>query len=138
MISCLYGTCDENKARNLGGVVLAFVGDAVYSLIVREKLVSEGDYRANELNSLSAKIVCAEAQSALATKLFTVFTEEETDVFRRARNAKKGTRPKHADVAEYNNATGLEAVFGYLYLTGNIDRIRYLVSYGEHYDEDRR
>lgn len=121
----------EEKVRSLGGVVLAFVGDAVYSVFVRQKLVAEGDYKANDLNRLSARIVCAEAQSGLALRLLPFFTEEEADVFRRARNAKKGTRPKHAGVAEYNNSTGFEAVIGYLYLSGRHDRIRQLLAYGE-------
>lgn len=111
------------KVRNLNPVVLAFVGDAVYSLYVRKKLVAESDCKTGELNSQSAKIVCAAAQAERAAQISSKFTEEENAVFHRARNAKKNTRAKHASVADYNASTGFEAVLGYLYLKGDFDRL---------------
>lgn len=121
----------KEKADSLGGVVLAFVGDAVYSLYVREKLVSEGDYKTGDLNKASSAVVCARAQAVVAKGIYPSLTEEEQSVFRRGRNAKKPTRAKHAAVAEYNLSTALEAVFGYLYLTGKYDRLSELFALAE-------
>ena len=111
------------RARQLNPVTLAFVGDAVYSLYVREGLVLKGDYKTGTLQKLASASVSARGQSALCEKLLPLFTEEEADIFRRGRNAKKPTRAKNAAVGEYNRSTGLEAVIGYLYLTGQYQRI---------------
>ncbi|MBO5713661.1 MAG: ribonuclease III [Clostridia bacterium] len=121
----------ETEVKALSSISLAFVGDAVYSLHVRQKLLENKDEKAGALNKKSASIVCATAQSKLADKWLNVLTEEELYVFKRARNAKKGTRAKNASVADYNKATGLEAVIGYLYLLGNVERLNYLLNYGE-------
>ena len=115
------------SAKNLSPVTLAFVGDAVYSLCVREKLVCSADFKAGELNKLSSQKVSAHGQSGLVEILLPLFTEEEAEIFRRGRNAKKTARAKHASVSEYNRSTGFEAVLGYLYLTGQFDRIEFLL-----------
>lgn len=115
------------SAKNLSPVTLAFVGDAVYSLCVREKLVRSADFKAGELNKLSSQKVSAHGQSGLVEILLPLFTEEEAKIFRRGRNAKKTARAKHASVSEYNRSTGFEAVLGYLYLTGQFDRIEFLL-----------
>ena len=117
-----------DKVRNMNPVVLAFVGDAVYTLYVREKVVSSGDYKTGALNKMAAQTVCALAQARLAEQISTFFTEAENDVFRRARNAKKTSRAKNASVADYNASTGFEAVIGYLYLTGNYARLDELLA----------
>ena len=117
-------------ARKLSPVTLAFVGDAVYSLYVREKLVLSADYPAGTLQKLTSQQVSAHGQSELIERIFPLFTEEEADVYKRGRNAKKPTKSKNASVAEYNRSTGLEAVFGYLYLTGQYDRISQLLDSG--------
>ncbi len=117
-----------DKARQLNAVTLAFVGDAVYSLWVRKKLVQTTDYKTGELQRLTARQVSAHGQSEYLERMLTELTEEEVDIFRRGRNAKKPTRSKNATIAEYNRSTGFEAVIGFLYLTGNIDRIDYLLS----------
>ncbi len=109
-------------------VTLAFVGDAVYTLYVREKLALGADYTSGKLQKLTADEVSARGQNALLERISPYFTEEEADVFRRARNAKKGARAKNASVAEYNNSTGVEAVFGFLYLTGRYDRLNELLN----------
>ena len=133
----LYGKkLSSSEAKNLNIINLAFVGDAVYSLFIRQKLMAGKEEKPNEMNKAAAEKVCAEAQSKLSEKLLPVMTEEEADIFRRARNAKKGTRPKHAKAYEYNNSTGVEAVFGYLYLTGNEERLLTLLNY-EGEDENR-
>ena len=112
------GVMAAESAKNLSPVTLAFVGDAVYSLYVREELVLSADFKAGELNKLSAQKVSAHGQSELTERLMPLFSEEEAEIFRRGRNAKKTARAKHASVAEYNRSTGFEAVLGYLYLTG--------------------
>lgn len=117
----------KEKANNINPVVLAFVGDAVYSLFVREKLVFEHDSKANELNKLATKEVKATAQAELVKRLIEEFNEEEFAVYKRARNAKKTTKAKSASVAEYNMSTGFEAVLGYLYISGQEERINYLL-----------
>lgn len=104
-------------------MTLAFVGDAVYSLYVREKLVLSTDYGTGELQKLTSSEVSAHGQSILLDKLLPRLTEEETAIYKRGRNAKKATKSKNASVAEYNRSTGFEAVLGYLYLTGQYSRI---------------
>ena len=121
---------DKNRALNLNPVVLAFVGDAVYSLFIRERLTFYCDCKAGELNKEATKDVKATAQAEFVKEIYPLFTEEEESIFRRARNAKKTTRAKHASVMEYNMATGFEAVLGFLYLTGDIDRLNYLLNKG--------
>lgn len=122
---------DKVKANNLSPVVLAFVGDAVYSLFVREKLVFEKDCKPGELNKLAVKRVKATAQAKLIQSIIPYLTEDELAIYKRARNAKKNTKAKSASVVEYNMSTGFEAVLGYLYLTSNLDRINYLLNVGE-------
>ena len=121
---------EKQKARELNPVVLAFVGDAVYSLFVREKLAFNSDKKAGELNKLAVAEVKATAQAEFYTRIKDLFTEEEDGVFHRARNAKKPTKSKSATVAEYNVSTGLEAVLGFLYIVGDIDRLNYLLNEG--------
>ena len=105
---------DKVKASNLNPVVLAFVGDAVYSLFVREKLTFTSSAKSGELNKIATSIVKATSQAEFVKMLLPLFNEEELAIFKRARNAKKTTRAKNASVAEYNASTGLEAVIGYL------------------------
>ena len=123
----LFSTVSEQKAKNLSPITLAFVGDAVYSLYVREKLVLSTDFSTGTLQKLTSSEVSAHGQSELLEKIQPLFTEEETDVFKRGRNAKKSTRSKNASVAEYNRSTGFEAVLGFLYLTGQYQRIEKLL-----------
>ena len=119
---------DDDKARNISPVTLAFVGDAVYSLYVRERLVLSTDYGTGELQKLTSLSVSAHGQSEYLEKILPLFTEDETEIYKRGRNAKKATKSKNASVAEYNRSTGFEAVLGYLYLTGRYNRIGELLS----------
>lgn len=123
----LFSTISEQKAKNLSPVTLAFVGDAVYSLYIREKLVLSTDFNTGELQKRTSSSVSAHGQSELLEKIQPKFTEEENDIFKRGRNAKKSTRSKNASVLEYNRSTGFEAVLGYLYLTGQYQRIAELL-----------
>lgn len=120
-------TVSEERARALSPVTLAFLGDAVYSLFVREKLVLSCDFSTGGLQKLASAEVSAHGQSILLEKITPLFTEAELAVFKRGRNAKKSTKSKNASVAEYNRSTGFEAVLGYLYLTGQYERINFLL-----------
>ena len=117
------------EARQINPVVLAFVGDALYSLYVRTRLTVTGEGRASEFQRASSKVVSAKGQSEFLGELLPLFTEEEEEIFRRGRNAKKGAKSKSASAAEYNRSTGFEAVLGYLHLTGNSARIEELLSH---------
>lgn len=107
--------------HTLSPLALAFVGDGVYSLMVRERLLSEANRPVNDLHRLAVKQVRAEAQSAAVERLLPHLTEEEEAIFKRGRNAHTARSG-----ADYHRSTGLEALFGYLYLDGRIDRVREL------------
>lgn len=126
----LGATMDKFRARNLNPIVLAFVGDAVYSLFIREKLTFSCDLKAGEMNRLAVSSVRASAQATFLNEIMDLLNEDELAVFKRGRNAKKGTRSKSASVTEYNASTGFEAVLGYLYVIGEIDRLNFLLNKG--------
>lgn len=121
----------ESEARQLNPVVLAFVGDAVYSLYVRERLVLSGGGKASEYQRAASKIVSAEGQSEFLSVIEPMLTETESEIYKRGRNAKKATKSKNASAAAYNRSTGFEAVIGYLYLTGARARVDELLSYAD-------
>ncbi len=104
-----------------GSLELAYLGDALYDLYVRERLVARGG-RVRALHREAISIVCAHAQSEALARVADALTDEERDVVRRARNAKQ-TPPKNADAGEYHHATALEALVGWLYVTGQRDRM---------------
>lgn len=113
---------------SLSPLTLAFIGDSVFDVLVREKLICNANRPANDLHNLAVRSVKASAQADFAKTVIPYLTPEETEVYRRGRNAKAGHLPKNASVADYHSATGFEALVGYLYLSGCIDRIRELFS----------
>lgn len=121
-------TLTKAEALQLNPVTLAFLGDAVYSLWVRRNLALTGGNRVSELQKSATALESARGQSELLDKILPLFTEEEEEIFRRGRNAKKATKSKHASVGEYNRSTGLEAVIGFLHITGDTARIDALLS----------
>lgn len=118
----------EVNAKQLSPLNLAFIGDCVYEILVRESLVLKANRPVNDLHRESVKYVSAKAQTEAFEKIKNMLTEEETAVFKRGRNAKVGHSPKSATEGEYHCATGVEALFGYLYLTEQTDRIKELFS----------
>ncbi len=102
---------------------LAFLGDAVYELMVRERIVSKYSGKLGVLNEIKNETVCSEAQSEILSKIEDILTPDELSIYKRGRNLKSSRKPKNASVATYRKATGLEALFGYLYLTKNINRL---------------
>lgn len=119
---------ETGRAKMLSPVVLAFVGDAAYSLYVREGLVFSSEHKTGELQKRASALVSAKGQAKLFSEIESRLTETEREIFLRGRNAKKPTKSKAATVAEYNVSTGFEAVIGYLYLTGDYRRIDELLS----------
>lgn len=116
------GVLNPNQYNSLA---LAYMGDAVFELLIREHMMAKGNLHVAKLHKATTAMVNAHAQSEDMEKLLPILTEEETDVFKRGRNA-AGRVPKNADLQEYRRATGFEALFGWLYLRGDISRIREL------------
>lgn len=108
-------------------MALAYLGDAVYSLYVRRRLVEMGVSHAGDLNRLSLSFVTAPKQAETVARLLPLFTDFETDIYRRAYNHKGLGHPAHATYAEYRAATGFEAVLGALHFTGDEARLSYLL-----------
>lgn len=118
---------DKNvNPKQLSPLNLAFIGDCVYEMLVRETLVTDANRPVNDLHRESVKFVSAKAQTAAFEKIKDILTEDEMTVYKRGRNAKVGHSPKSATEGEYHCATGVEALFGYLYLTEQLDRIKEL------------
>jgi len=109
---------------------LAWMGDSVYELMIRERLLKEGCRPAKELNRLGSTLANAGTQRVMADAIRPLLTEEEEAVFKRGRNANTGTMAKHASMQDYRRATGFEALIGYLHILGREDRIRELVFAG--------
>ncbi len=114
---------EKREAKQYSPLALAFLGDAVYERKVRLHLVKKANMSAGKLHKKGVHLVNAHFQAACAKALEKTFTQDEADIFRRGRNAKSLTVPKHTDVAVYKLATGLEALFGYLELIGDEQRI---------------
>lgn len=115
--------CDADALSPLN---LAFVGDTVFDLLVRERLLCQANRPVNAQHALAARQVKAAAQAAAAKAILPVLTEREEAVFRRGRNAHSRHRAKNASEGDYHYATGLEALFGDLYLRGELERLRAL------------
>ena len=127
---------DDVDLWTLSPLTLAFIGDAVYDLMVREQLVCEGNRPVGKLNDDKIKLVRCESQSQAAARLLPLMTDEEQAVFKRGKNAHAPTVPKHSDKTTYHTATGLEALFGYLYLKGETARLKELFDYMGSDDND--
>lgn len=115
--------CDVN---NLSPLTLAFMGDTVFDMFVRERLICQANRPVNKLHNLASKTVNAASQAEAVKKIMDMLTEEELAVFRRGRNTHTNHKAKNATEGDYHYATGFEALFGYLYLKGNIERLREL------------
>lgn len=108
--------------KELSALALAYIGDAVFEMLVRTRVLSWGNAPVNILNKKARGIVNAKAQADMYFRIEEFLNDEEKGVFRRGRNAKSHTVPKNADIMDYRHATGLESLFGYLYLCGNMER----------------
>ena len=108
-------------------LVLAYIGDAVYELIIRTRIVNEGNCPVNQMHRKSSSLVKAAAQAELIHLIMEDLTPEEQAVYKRGRNAKSATAAKNATIQDYRTATGFEALVGYLYLNGEKERLIELV-----------
>ena len=116
------------EVKLLPPLTWAYIGDCVYELYIRTKLINETYMKPHALHIESIKYVKASAQSEILKRIYNDLTEEEKDIVRRGRNAENHHLPKNADPADYMYSTAFEALIGYLYLTKNMERLNYLVS----------
>lgn len=116
---------------NLNVLALAYIGDAIYEIYIREYLISKGICKVNDLQKEAIKYVSAKAQYNYLSKMIDehFFTDEELNIIFRARNHKVDHKPKNCDISTYKYATGLEAIIGYLYLNKNNERIEKIMNY---------
>jgi len=119
-------TMPADDLRAVSSIGLAHVGDAVFELLVRSWLCAHGKATGKGLHRAAIAIVCAESQARRAERVIPVLTEEELAVFRRGRNAQVHSVPSHASRAQYSEATALEALLGWLYLSGKRERVNEL------------
>ena len=120
----------EVDIRTYSPLTLAYIGDSIYDLVVRTVIVSGGNTSVNKLHHYTIAYVKAPAQAMMAKMLLPYLTEEEQDILRRGKNAKPYTKAKNATMDEYKKATSMEALVGYLYLTGQEERLLELMKLG--------
>ena len=120
---------DNIQIKTVSALVLAYMGDAVYESYVREHLILKNpNMKVNDLHKATIKYVRAKSQANIVNKLEKDLTEEEINVFKRGRNQKSNTVPKNADILDYRHATGFEAILGYLHMSNDKDRLKYIIN----------
>lgn len=129
-ISESFGINNRFDVRTCSPLTLAYVGDAIFELIIRTSLVLDEERTVQKYHKMCSDIVKASAQKELFLKIEPLLTEEELSVFKRGRNAKSYSIPKHAAPGDYRIATGFEALCGFLYLTNQMDRLMDLITVG--------
>lgn len=115
--------------NNMNVIVLAYLGDAIYEVYIRESLINKGINKVERLQEESIKYVSAKGQAKILDNLIStgILTEEESDIVKRGRNYKRSAHPKNTDIVTYKYATGFETLIGYLYLT-NKDRLNEILN----------
>ena len=126
MTDYLHIQLPPDQIRGISSIGLAHMGDAVYELMVRTWLCAHGKATGKGLHRATVALVCAPKQAELAQRILPLLTEEEQAVFRRGRNANVHSIPAHASRAQYQQATALEALLGWLHLSGRHDRVEQL------------
>jgi len=129
MLNNMKNFLTHHEANQYSPLSLAFLGDSVYDTLVREKLLIHANMPVSKLHELKIKMVCAEFQSGAFDLIVPILSENELAVLKRGRNATGNTIPKHSNASDYHKATALECLFGYLYLTGESERIRKIFEY---------
>lgn len=119
--------CGEMDIRTYSPLTLAYMGDAIYDLVIRTIVVERANTSANKLHNKTVAYVNARVQAKMIEAVFNELTEEEQGIYKRGRNAKSYTTAKNASVVEYRKATGFEALCGYLYLSGRQERMLALI-----------
>lgn len=120
----------SHKANTYSPLALAYIGDGVYEMFIRTYVVNRGNMPVNKMHKASRELVRASSQAKIYFLIEEMLTEEEEAVLRRGRNAKSVSIPKNGNVNEYRHATGLEALIGYLYIEGKVERIKTLIDTG--------
>ena len=128
MTDYLHIQLPPDQIRGISSIGLAHMGDAVYELLVRTWLCAHGKATGKGLHRATVALVCAPKQAELAQRILPLLTEEEQAVFRRGRNANVHSIPAHASRAQYQQATALEALLGWLHLSGRHDRVEQLIA----------
>lgn len=135
----LNGAFNKSNVNEMNSLVLAYIGDAVFEVFIRGYLVKENkNIVVQKLHKKGIAYVKAKAQSDYVKRIMDQLSEEEIRVFKRGRNAKSGTVPKNADIQDYRNATGLEALIGFLYITENYERLNRILEMAIVADKDTR
>lgn len=120
----------NHKANSYSPLALAYIGDGVYEMFVRTYVMNKGNAPVNKMHKASRELVRASAQAKIYYLIEESLTDQEMAILKRGRNAKSISVPKNGDVTEYRHATGLEALIGYLYIDGQIERIKELIDLG--------
>lgn len=128
---------EEHDLRTYSPLTLAYLGDAVYEVVIRTIVVSKGNTQVNKLHKKSSALVKAEAQANIIKGIMEILNEEEIGYYKRGRNAKSYTSAKNATIADYRMATGFEALIGYLYLSNQSERMMFLIQKGLDIIEER-
>ena len=135
--AALFLNLTQRGGKEFSPLALAYLGDAVYELLIRTLVMDKGNTRPQKLNQMGSSLSKAAAQAAMIRKLLPELTPEEEGVYRRGRNAKSFTMAKNASMIDYRTATGLEALLGYLYLEKRFGRIVELLKKGLSYLEEK-
>lgn len=120
---------NDEAFKEINPIVLAFIGDGVHTLYVRDRVVKNSNLLVNRCHINSAKFCNAKSQATKLDLIMNNLTEEEHDIVRRARNAKTHNIAKNSDIETYKKATAFEALVGYIYLKGDYDRLKQILSY---------
>ena len=116
--------------RTFSPLALAYIGDSIFDIVIRSKVVAKGNVPVSKMHKACSNVVRASAQAEMLAKITELLDEEEAEIVKRGRNAKSKTTAKNASMIDYRNATALEALFGYLYIKGDIQRMNELIKIG--------
>ena len=120
----------EINVNDYSPLTLAYIGDGIYEIVVRTIIVDEANRQVNKIHKASSQLVKAQSQAKMIHLIMDMLTEEEKSIYKRGRNAKAVTRAKNASMSDYRVATGFEALMGWLYLSGQSDRMMELMKNG--------
>lgn len=123
----LFAYPPAKEAKHMNPLVLAYIGDAIYEVFIRQYLLSLANHKPHHLHKQSTSFVSAKSQAKALILWLPLLTEEETDIVKRGRNAKSGSVPRNADVLDYRHSTAFECLIGYLYYNKQYDRLQSLM-----------
>ena len=126
----------EDEINMMNPLIWAYIGDSVYEVYIKQKLIEETEYKPNKLHLLTSTKVNAKSQANTLDKLEEILTDEEKEIVRRGRNAKNYHLPKNTSIEEYAKATAFEALLGYLYLTKKNARLKEILEYLENNEDE--